>query len=232
MFKVLPFLTQYTSLISENDKLPPILIDVQDTSKLNFFTTKDINLLNSQRFIIKDNAFNHLVDCDSIINDSIPFFEKESKTSKMGEGELKWQNAHIRGDKVWWINSNTITPHSLGLLVDAMKQIQTELNQATNLNSEKSESHFTCYPGKGSGYIRHLDATTKSHSNRKITCLFYLNKNWKKGDGGELLIYNETNQPIKVEPISNRLLIFQSGSVEHQVLPTNVDRFAYTLWLC
>jgi SM-20-related protein len=149
------------------------------------------------------------------------------------QGDEKWENYQIRGDKIIWIkqtNDQKDIPLSLRILVQSMKQIQTEFNQSTNINTQNTESHLTCYPGNKSGYIRHLDATKTSHSQRKLTCLFYLNTEWQSGDGGELVIYNETKN-IKIKPIAYRLLIFQSGCVEHQVLPTNVPRFAFTLWL-
>lgn len=232
MLNILPFVTQFTSLISKDEYLSPTQIDVTDPNALSILTQEDLTLLNNQHFIIKDNVFRDLVDCEQIIKDCQPLFDSKSKTSKMGQGDEKWQNSQIRGDKIIWINDQTNIPSSLQNLFHSMKQIQTEFNNATNIYSHKIESHITCYPGNGTGYIRHLDATTKSHSSRKLTCLFYLNTEWKSGDGGELMIYdNKENKNIKIKPIAYRLLIFQSGCVEHQVLATKVPRFAFTLWL-
>lgn len=44
----------------------------------------------------------------------------------------------------------------------------------------------TCYPGDGARYIRHLDSPNGS---RKLTCLFYLNKDWGPQWGGVLRAY-------------------------------------------
>lgn len=62
---------------------------------------------------------------------------------------------------------------------------------------------------------------------------YYLNHNWKKGDGGELRIYNEDNKTVaaEIEPIGDRLVVFFSDKrVPHEVLPTNTERFAITHW--
>lgn len=231
MINVLPLVTQYTTLIPQNEHLPPISLTLKDHTRLNILTPTDIDELNNQHFVIKDNVFIDIIDSKTLITDCLPYFEKDAISGKMGQREEKWQNNNIRGDKIWWINDSTEIPKSLSSLVQMIKKLQIELNESTNLNSQFTQSHLTCYPGNNTGYIRHLDATTKSHSNRKLTCLFYLNQDWKPGDGGELMIYGD-NKNIKVRPISNRLLIFQSGCVEHQVLSTLVPRYAFTLWMC
>jgi hypoxia-inducible factor (prolyl hydroxylase) len=46
----------------------------------------------------------------------------------------------------------------------------------------------TCYPGNNSRYIAHID--NPDNNGRVLTCIIYLNKYWKSGDGGELRIYD------------------------------------------
>ena len=64
---------------------------------------------------------------------------------------------------------------------------------------------------------------------RRLTCLYYLNPNWVHDDGGCLRLYLK-NETKDVEPILDRLVIFQSRTVEHEVLPANSPRYAITMW--
>lgn len=232
IYQWLPILSQYTSLIPADEKLPPIQIDLKDESKLSILSPHDIECLNKQHFVVKDNIFLNLIDCEQIVKDCSHLFKDESTKAKMGQKDEKWSHSNIRGDHIFWINERnfSIIPTSLMSLVSTINLIRDELNQSCDLGLSKVESHLTCYPGNRSGYIRHLDATKSSHLQRKITCLFYLNSHWTKTDGGELIIYANDEKDIVVEPISYRLLIFQSGCVEHQVLPTNSYRYAFTSW--
>jgi hypothetical protein len=89
----------------------------------------------------------------------------------------------------------------------------------------------TCYPGNGSKYIKHSDNPHKN--GRKLTVIYYLNHNWKKGDGGELRVYDKDNETVArdIEPIADRLVVFYSDKrVPHEVLPNHKERFAITHW--
>jgi len=82
--------------------------------------------------------------------------------------------------------------------------------------------------------VRHLDAYEGS-STRRVTCIYYINPYWKEEDGGQLRIFHEGAQGVKEEfddiaPCGNRLLIFQSRQLEHEVLPTYFERYALTVW--
>ncbi len=98
--------------------------------------------------------------------------------------------------------------------------------------------------GAGShGYVRHLDTSPK-HTNvpcrRLVTAVYYLNQGWKAGDGGCLRVHcppngvpSSTSEPshvVDIEPFSDRLVIFRSDKVEHEVLPNVEIRMALTLW--
>lgn len=73
----------------------------------------------------------------------------------------------------------------------------------------------------------HLD---KRDSNQLCTFLLYLNKDWKKDDGGEL----EMKDSISILPIFNRLVIFNNTDYSiHRVNDIKTDKTRYTItgWL-
>lgn len=69
--------------------------------------------------------------------------------------------------------------------------------------------------------------------------IYYLNPHWKAENGGQLRLFLPQNQTselqeeteVVVDPLGDRLLIFQSATVEHEVLASNAPRYALTLWL-
>lgn len=74
---------------------------------------------------------------------------------------------------------------------------------------------------------------------RYLTCIVYLNDDWKPGDGGCLRLHRntptqytfESEDFLDVEPIAGRLVIFSSLHQWHCVLPTFATRFACSFWL-
>uniref|UniRef100_A0A673GR47 hypoxia-inducible factor-proline dioxygenase n=1 Tax=Sinocyclocheilus rhinocerous TaxID=307959 RepID=A0A673GR47_9TELE len=88
-----------------------------------------------------------------------------------------------------------------------------------------------CYPGKGSGYVRHVD--NPNGDGRCVTCIYYLNKNWDaKENGGVLRIFPEGKaQFADIEPKFDRLVLFWSDRRNpHEVQPAYDTRYAITVW--
>lgn len=91
---------------------------------------------------------------------------------------------------------------------------------------------IACYPGQATRYVRHLDAF-KGGANRRLTVLYYLNTEWQNSHGGQLRIWGidgKSDNYKDIEPIADRLLIFQSRTIEHEVLPSQKKRFSITMW--
>jgi SM-20-related protein len=67
-----------------------------------------------------------------------------------------------------------------------------------------------------------------------------LNENWKKEDDGCLRAFlpktptlpggEDDEESFDIEPIADRILIFQSRTIEHEVLPSHAQRFSITTW--
>lgn len=92
---------------------------------------------------------------------------------------------------------------------------------------------ITCYPGNGSHYNKHCDNPLKN--GRKLTCILYLNKEWKQSDGGQLKMFHNDDNYILIDPLLNRLVIFWSDiRCLHEVfisfffIPLFIYLFIYT----
>eukprot|EP01052_Picozoa_sp_SAG31_P041422 SAG31_NODE_6275_length_2093_cov_1.289368_2_plen_284_part_00 len=87
-------------------------------------------------------------------------------------------------------------------------------------------------------------------NNRKITCLVYLNPDWRPGHGGELQLLpflseagattletNCTNAnsgsdgAVTIPPLMDRAVLFLSDRMLHRVLPAVAERFCFTIWI-
>jgi len=109
------------------------------------------------------------------------------------------------------------------------------------------------YPGDGiSGYPRHCDRgakcmkednnSTHTKAERLLTFVYYLTpSDWDSElDGGALRMFLPSKQEtdsntvthVDITPHSDRLLVFRSDMIEHEVMPSlRRDRIAITVWL-
>ncbi|MES2824401.1 MAG: 2OG-Fe(II) oxygenase [Pseudomonadota bacterium] len=143
----------------------------------------------------------------------------------------------VRSDKIHWLESNTkITTEFLRY----MEVLSAGLNRRLFLGLSHYESHFAHYP-VGAFYKKHLDAfrgnkESKSRSalqsNRVLSTVLYLNENWLAQSGGELIIYDESDEQIreKILPEFGRLVIFLSEKFPHEVLPATRERNSIAGW--
>lgn len=154
------------------------------------------------------------------------------REAAVGNGDKKLVKPEIRNDAVLWMDSEALTPLQAAYW-DKIEEIRNVLNQRCFLGLRSFEGHFARYP-KGSFYKRHLDQFQQV-SYRVITVILYLNQNWKSVDGGELRMYfpqEDGSERIQdVLPEGGRLVIFLSGEISHEVLPTHRERISITGWL-
>lgn len=183
-----------------------------------------LDKLAEQDYLVIDDFFNEneLIEIDDFFDTQI----KNENLKKAGIGATNYKIVEdVRGDFIYWLNeSRDVTFSSF---FKRIKEITYLLNRYCYLSISGNEFHLALYP-KGAFYDKHLDQF-QERNNRLISVVFYLNKDWKQGDGGELKIYKETE--IIVPPLYNRLVIFKSDVVEHEVLITNVNRKSITGWL-
>ena len=146
-------------------------------------------------------------------------------------GQVSVEKA-VRGDEILWLDADTATPEEVFFL-ERVNQFIGYVNRTCYLGLRDSELHYARYP-TGTFYKRHLDRF-RSDSRRRLSVICYLNDNWQPNDGGQLTIYvpetNGTEQSIRIDPIGGRLVCFDSGLMEHEVLPATRDRLSITGWL-
>lgn len=181
--------------------------------------------LSLNNYVVIDNFLdNHKLDAIQ------SFFKSHlDKFTKAGIGALGDNiiRNDIRGDYTYWLDrQRDVVLDEIWSLIDETIYIY---NRYCFLGLSGYEFHLTHYP-KGGHYDRHLDQFN-NRNNRTISMIIYLNKNWQKGDGGELEIFLEDNSSISVEPIEARCVMFKSAVVPHAVLASNIPRFSLTGWL-
>jgi len=142
-----------------------------------------------------------------------------------GKSDLHVDN-NRRTDKIHWLDEdNGVQSDFIGFTTG----LQEQLNRELYLGLSYHESHFAIYE-KGDFYETHLDAF-KNSKNRVITAVYYLNEEWTKNDGGELVVYNEDNKHLAtLLPKANTMIVFLSEKFPHEVLPTNKKRYSIATW--
>ncbi len=135
-------------------------------------------------------------------------------------------NQAIRTDAVAWINSDTKAGDEWLIWI---RQMQSYLNQHLYLGLFAFESHFSIYK-PGGFYKRHYDAF-KGKSNRVLSVIVYLNRDWITKNAGELVLHrNNALGQLSIKPEFGTLVIFLSEEIPHEVLVTTVDRHSIAGW--
>lgn len=147
--------------------------------------------------------------------------------AKVGRGSERQIIDTIRSDKTLWLEGEEESEKSY---LEWMESLRQDMNQELYMGLAEYEAHFAHYE-KGAFYKKHIDVLRGSNK-RLLTTVFYLTPDWKEGDGGELLIYDEEGENIieKVPPRMGTMVIFLSDKFPHEVLPSKIDRYSIAGW--
>jgi SM-20-related protein len=162
--------------------------------------------------------------------------EGHLRPAGMGAGATQWQDDSSRGDHILWLTGGIAgQPDGAWPGLEAALRKLTALGAELRANcpalqlSARASVQLAWYPGDGAGYVRHLDAGSSSSSGgvRRVTALYYLNPDWCERDGGWLRLFLTGCSTIScrrdganvwdIEPLLDRLVLFRSDLVEHQV---------------
>ena len=132
----------------------------------------------------------------------------------------------IRSDFICWIDESKYAKSFFDKISDFIEY----LNKTCFAGIVAKEFNYAVYP-KRSFYKKHLD-TFQNDDKRTISIAFYLNESWDISYGGELKIYLK-NQTLTILPTFGRIVLFDSKTIEHEVMPvlSNRKRFSITGWL-
>ena len=152
---------------------------------------------------------------------------EEFNRAGVGRGDDATLNTFVRRDKIAWIEQDVAASQPW---LDWMQALQTYINRHLYMGLFSFESHFAIYK-PGDFYQKHVDAF-KGESNRVLSVVTYLNRDWQPDQGGELVIYNPHNEleATKVTPNFGTVVIFLSEEFPHEVLPAKRTRYSVAGW--
>jgi SM-20-related protein len=151
------------------------------------------------------------------------------REAAVGSGERRQIKTAVRSDEILWMQQPAPTEPQRTCM-DRFEQLRLTLNRTLQLGLFEFESHFARYPA-GAFYARHIDQL-RGDSRRKLSCVLYLNENWKPEDRGELRFYLDGHSAKfeDVLPVGGRLVVFLSSRFAHEVLPAKRERISIAGW--
>jgi SM-20-related protein len=171
-------------------------------------------------------------DTAALLGDFLTRLENgEAHPAGIGQGPGYRVESDTRDDRIAWLDPARATP-AQAIYWNAMDALRLRLNQTCFLGLKDHECHFAHYP-PGSRYRRHLDVFLRS-SRRRVSAVFYLNPDWTPEQGGQLRLYLPTDHgetTVDIWPEAGTLVLFDSRTLEHEVLPATRPRYSLTGWL-
>ena len=129
----------------------------------------------------------------------------------------------VRGDHILWLDLDQPLYKSVK---DKLERIKNTLNSTLYLGLRDIEAHWALYQN-GQGYGKHKDAFCRTNT-RVVSLVVYLTPNRTELDGGQLRLY--VDKPMEFLPQAQRAVCFMSADIEHEVLPTQTNRWSLAVW--
>ena len=153
----------------------------------------------------------------------------EFRAAGVGRGAARLTRSDIRGDRTLWLDER-VPAIAERAFWQTVRSLRVVLNRTLFMGLSEFECHYALYP-PGAFYRRHRDQFRDSASSatRAVSCVLYLNDDWKTSDGGALRIYFD-DDVREVMPTGGTLVCFFSERFEHEVLPATRERLSITGW--
>jgi SM-20-related protein len=142
---------------------------------------------------------------------------------------------NIRSDRTQWIEPSTATHKTF---LASMESLRVGINRRLFMGLLDYESHFAHY-SVGAFYKKHLDSFREQSEpmqqismRRRLSTVLYLNRDWQKNSGGELVIYENNGEKMLTSLLAcfGRFVIFLSETFPHEVLPATRERNSIAGW--
>ncbi|RUO30725.1 proline hydroxylase [Aliidiomarina sedimenti] len=152
--------------------------------------------------------------------------DSQWQLAAIGRQQQQTINTNVRSDTIHWLDRHDSVESDYLTYMDQLRQ---GLNRELFMGLFDYEAHLARYR-PGAFYKKHLDAF-KGRSNRILTTVLYLNPQWSKADGGELVLYGERGEVLtEVLPTLGTMVIFLSDRFVHEVKTGLKERFSITGW--
>lgn len=163
------------------------------------------------------------------INEFIESQKSSFEAAKVGAKDQKQRVESIRGDFTYWLDPlSPAEPFSeIFQFLDSFKK---SVNENFFTGIKQYECHLAYYP-PGTFYHKHLDCF-ELDSSRRLSFVFYLNKDWKEEDDGEIVIYDKGGNILNTfYPMPGSFITFLSEDFPHEVKSSSRERRSLTGWM-
>ena len=174
----------------------------------------------------------------------LSFITENVKSFEPGEVDQTGRpDYRVRGDDIMWFDcvdgkfsrvsavAQAIRDRVLVEIRDPMRKFGINL---TDVNAAIGQTMLAVYKPGMPGFTKHRDYSGPQDP-RGITAVYYIT-NLENDDGGQLLIHGskDSDKPVVVQAKANRLVLFDSKYIEHEVAPVEpdveVERVALSYW--
>ncbi len=182
--------------------------------------------LMSQGYSIKPQALPMYLS-DSLSEHVLQLSGRDFEQAGIGRQQQHTLQRNVRKDEICWINGDSQPGREW---LTWATELQSYLNRRLFLGLFSFESHFAHYR-PGDFYKRHLDAF-QGQSNRILSLVVYLNRDWHSEDGGELVLYRDQDDQHgqNISPTLGTIVTFLSEDFPHEVLAAQRHRYSIAGW--
>jgi len=160
--------------------------------------------------------------------------------SRVGADGQRQEAAMLRGDSICWFDVDArvggidgrrgvLPGPEVATFLARIILLREHLNRTCFLSLRRNECHAACYE-PGTFYEAHLD-NPSGESGRVISFSHYLSEREAGERGGCLRLHGMGVDRVDIEPRFDRLVVFQSRRVLHEVMPVRTRRLSMTGWM-